>query len=233
MARLALIPDIVRVISEARVPTNVLGRGLATVVLSEWQGPLDREGLPRKLTTKGGIRAAGHAKSPVYTAMMSAPHLAVVTERLSIEALAARVEADARAIGEGCGALAAFVGVVRATHGDRRVRHLEYEAFVPLALKVFRQIADEVAGEWPGTVLGLVHRVGQLQIGDGSVAIVASAAHRAEAFAACRYAIERVKQIAPIWKHEFFEDGDAWVEGATADPADAGVRRQALERSCV
>ena len=153
-------------------------------------------------------------------------------EPLSVERLSADVEAAARTIGEGCGALASFVGVVRATHKGRRVRHLEYEAFVPLAEKTFRQIAGEVAEEWPGTVLGILHRVGRLEIGEASVAIVASGAHRASAFAACRYAIERVKQIAPVWKHEFFEDGDAWVEGALADPADADAREEARRRAC-
>jgi molybdopterin synthase catalytic subunit len=161
------------------------------------------------------------------------PQLAVVTEPLSIDALSARVEADARTRGEGCGALASFVGVVRASHRGRRVRYLEYEAFVPLALKVFRQIAQEVAEDWPDSVLGVVHRIGRLEVGEASVAIVASGAHRAEAFAACRYAIERVKQIAPVWKHEFFEDGHAWVEGAVADPADLTARREARERACV
>ena len=163
---------------------------------------------------------------------MSAAFLAVVMEPLSVERLSAEVETAARTIGEGCGALTSFVGVVRATHMGRRVRHLEYEAFVPLAEKTFRQIADEVAEDWPGTVLGILHRVGRLEIGEASVAIVASGAHRASAFAACRYAIERVKQIAPVWKHEFFEDGDAWVEGALADPADADAREAARRRAC-
>src|SRR5262245_2703660 len=154
-------------------------------------------------------------------------HLAVVNEPLTLDALSTRIEGEARARGEGCGALCSFVGVVRATHQGRRVRYLEYEAYTPLALKVFRQIADEVADEWPGTELGIVHRVGRLEIGEASVAIVASGAHRSEAFAACRYAIERIKQIAPVWKHEFFEDGHAWVEGAVADPTDALARQVA------
>jgi molybdopterin synthase catalytic subunit len=163
---------------------------------------------------------------------MSRPLVAIVSERLSIEALSAGVETAARGRGEGCGALCSFVGVVRATHQGRRVRYLEYEAFEPLAVKVFHQIADEVAEEWPGSMLGLMHRTGRLDIGEASIVIVASAPHRAEAFAACRYAIERVKQIAPVWKHEFFEDGQAWVEGAVADPADADARRIARERAC-
>jgi len=164
---------------------------------------------------------------------MSASLLAVVTTPLSAEGLAMEVEARAREIGEGCGALASFVGVVRGTHKGRRVRYLEYEAFVPLAEKVFAQIAGEAEAEWPGTVLAIVHRTGRLQIGEASVAIVASGAHRASAFAACRYAIERVKQVAPVWKHEFFEDGDAWVEGAIADPNDEAARAEALRLACV
>jgi molybdopterin synthase catalytic subunit len=163
---------------------------------------------------------------------MSPAHLAVVTEPLSLDSLSRLVEADARATEAGCGALSAFTGVVRATHKGRRVTYLDYEAFVPLALKVFRQIADEVADHWPGTVLGLVHRIGRLEVGDASVVIVTGAAHRGAACASCRYAIERVKQIAPVWKHEFFEDGDDWVEGAVADPTDARARQEALERSC-
>jgi molybdopterin synthase catalytic subunit len=163
---------------------------------------------------------------------MSRPLLAIVSTPLSVDALAADVEAAAREGGEGCGAVACFIGVVRGTHQGRAVRYLEYEAFEPLALKVFRQIADEVAEEWPGSVLGLIHRAGRLAIGEASVVIAASAAHRAEAFAACRFAIERVKQIAPVWKHEFFEDGQAWVEGAVADPADPAPRRAARDRAC-
>jgi molybdopterin synthase catalytic subunit len=76
------------------------------------------------------------------------------------------------------------------------------------------------------------HRIGPLQIGDISVAIAAAAPHRAEAFAACRYAIERVKQIVPIWKREAFDGGDTWIEGATADPEDEAARHIALGRAC-
>ena len=163
---------------------------------------------------------------------MSAAILAIVTEPLSVETLLGRVQSAASDLHEGCGALCSFVGVVRATHQGRKVRHLEYEAFAPLAVKTFQQIASETAQEWPGSVLGIVHRTGRLQVGEASVAIVAAAAHRAESFAACRYAIERVKQIAPVWKHEFFEDGQAWVEGAVADPADPEASRIARARAC-
>jgi molybdopterin synthase catalytic subunit len=162
---------------------------------------------------------------------MPATLVAIVTEPLSVEDLTARTQAAAN-LPEGCGALCSFVGVVRATHQGRRVRYLEYEAFAPLAVKAFQQIAVEAAEEWPGSVLGIVHRTGRLDVGEASVVIVAAAAHRAESFAVCRYAIERVKQIAPVWKHEFFEDGQAWVEGAVANPADPEARRIARARAC-
>jgi len=159
--------------------------------------------------------------------------LAIQREPLSIEALTAAVEADARSRPGGCGALAAFVGVVRGVHHGRPVRHLDYEAFEPLALKVFSRIEAEISDHWPDSTLGLHHRIGRLAVGEASVAIVTATAHRAEAFQACRYAIERVKQIAPVWKHEFLDDGDAWVEGAVADPEDAEARRIALDKACV
>lgn len=163
---------------------------------------------------------------------MAARWFAVTEAPLSQDDLQRALEREVQSRGEGCGALCAFAGVVRATHRGRRVRYLEYEAFETLAVKVFQQIADEAEREWPETRLAIHHRVGRVQIGEASVVIVAAAAHRASAFHAARYAIERVKQIAPVWKHEFFEDGDAWVEGATADPADEGARQSALATAC-
>jgi molybdopterin synthase catalytic subunit len=144
----------------------------------------------------------------------------------------AQVEATVRTTGEGCGAVASFLGLVRATHQGRAVRYLEYEAFDALAVKVFDQIRAEAAELWPGAALGIVHRTGRLHVGEASVVIVAATAHRAQAFQVCRYAIERIKQIAPVWKHEFFEDGEAWVEGAVADPDDEAARTRAREIAC-
>jgi molybdopterin synthase catalytic subunit len=157
---------------------------------------------------------------------------AIVREELSVERLADVVAVEAGARGEGCGAVATFTGLVRATHQGRPVRYLEYEAFEPLALKALARIEAEIRERWPMAVAAIHHRVGRLQIGDASVVIAAATAHRADAFQACRYAIERVKQILPVWKHEFFEDGDAWVEGAVTDPDDPAARREALARAC-
>jgi len=164
---------------------------------------------------------------------MPEPRLAIVRGPLSIEDLTASVAADALARGgEGTGAFASFLGVVRATHQGRAVQHLDYEAFEPLALKVFTRIEQEIAEHWPAATLGLAHRVGRLRVGEASVAIVVATPHRAQAFQACRYAIERVKQIAPVWKHEFFAGGEAWVEGAVADPEDEAARKTALATAC-
>ena len=134
--------------------------------------------------------------------------------------------------GGGHGAIATFVGVVRDNNLNRRVTHLEYEAYEPMALKALDQICRETDREWPGTRLAVHHRYGRLAIGEASIVIAAASAHRANAFAACRYVIERVKQIVPIWKHEFFEGGEVWIEGATANPEDEAARIEAVRRAC-
>ena len=130
------------------------------------------------------------------------------------------------------GAVTTFLGQVRGDNLGKRVLYLEYEGYEPLAVKVFLRIAREAEGRWPDITLAVHHRLGTLQVGETSVAIAAASPHRAEAFAACRYAIERIKQIAPIWKHEFFDGGDVWIEGATADPDDAEARENAYRRAC-
>jgi molybdopterin synthase catalytic subunit len=158
--------------------------------------------------------------------------LSIGREPLSVEALAASLCASAGSDGGADGAVVSFVGLVRNHNIGRSVRYLEYEAYEPLALKAFERIAAEVRERWPGARLALHHRVGRLQVGEASVAIVARSPHRGDAFAACRYAIERVKQIAPIWKREFFEGGDIWIEGATADPEDVKARAEAERVAC-
>ena len=131
------------------------------------------------------------------------------------------------------GAIVTFVGTVRGENMGRRVTRLEYETYEPLALKAFSIISDEVGEHWPSARVACHHRTGSLAIGETSVAIAAASPHRSEAFSACRYIIERLKQVAPVWKHEFFEGGEAWIEGATADPHDASAREEAYRRSCV
>ena len=139
---------------------------------------------------------------------------------------------EALVSGPSCGAVATFVGRVRGENAGRTVLWLDYEAYAPLALAAFERIAREAADRWPDATLAIAHRVGRLAIGDASVVVAAGAPHRREAFAACRFGIERVKQIAPIWKHEHFEGGDVWIEGATADPTDEEARETAAARAC-
>ena len=154
--------------------------------------------------------------------------LAVTADRLDLEALTRELAAGA----PGDGAVATFTGLVRDHNQGRRVRFLEYEAYEPLALRALGRIVEEVRAAWPDVRIGLHHRIGRLEIGEASIVIAAVSAHRAEAFAACRYAIERVKQIVPIWKREHFEGGQVWLEGATADPDDEGARRAAEKIAC-
>ena len=157
---------------------------------------------------------------------MKVPLLAVSRDPLELDALA-------DAVGEASdGAVASFLGIVRNHNAGRSVRYLEYEGYEPLALKVFERIAAEARDRWRGVRVAIHHRLGRLEIGAASVAIAAASAHRADAFAACRYVIERVKQIAPIWKHEHFEGGDVWIEGAIADPTDDRVRAEAERLAC-
>ena len=132
----------------------------------------------------------------------------------------------------GKGAVASFLGLVRNYNQGRRVDHLVYEAYEPLAERALARIVSEVHDHWPSVTLALHHRIGRLEIGEASVAIAAASPHRADAFAACRYTIERVKQIVPIWKHEYFEGGDVWIEGATADPEDVDARETAKRVAC-
>jgi molybdopterin synthase catalytic subunit len=131
-----------------------------------------------------------------------------------------------------CGAIATFVGTTRDHNQGRRVLYLEYEAYAPLALRSFERIESEARGCWPETGLVIHHRVGRVAVGEPSVVIAAASAHRANAFAAARYAIERIKQITPIWKRESFEGGAHWIEGASAHPDDAIARETAFRRAC-
>ena len=129
-----------------------------------------------------------------------------------------RATIDARALaarllrGED-GAVVTFEGVTRNHSGGRATRYLEYEAYEPMALAQMRAIIDDVKQRWEVNSVGIVHRLGRLEIGETSVAIVLTSAHRRPAFEACHYAIDRLKKIVPIWKKEYFTDGEVWVEG--------------------
>jgi molybdopterin synthase catalytic subunit len=109
------------------------------------------------------------------------------------------------------GGICVFLGVVRDNTHGRRVRHLEYEAHVPMAEAKMKEIGQEVAERFGLHRVAMVHRIGRLAIGEASVGIAVAAPHRRMAFEACQYAIDRLKVVVPIWKKEVFEDGEVWV----------------------
>ena len=120
--------------------------------------------------------------------------------------------ATARVSGPGMGGIVVFVGAVRDAARGRAIRHLEYEAYPGMAEREMERIADDAAGRWPGARVAIAHRTGHLEIGEIAVVVAAAAPHRAEAFAACRFAIDALKERVPIWKKEFATDGEYWVD---------------------
>jgi molybdopterin synthase catalytic subunit len=162
---------------------------------------------------------------------VTVPLLAIGKDPLVLDDLIAAVSERGPAAGSD-GAVTSFLGLVRNHNVGRIVTHLEYDAYDALALKAFERISAETLARWSGVRLAIHHRTGRIDIGGASVAIAAASPHRGHAFSACRYAIERIKQIAPIWKREFFDGGDVWIEGATADPDDAAAREKAEQIAC-
>jgi molybdopterin synthase catalytic subunit len=112
----------------------------------------------------------------------------------------------------GCGGVVLFLGTVRDLTGEQVTVALDYEAYPQMAEKKLAQVEEETRARWPVGDMALVHRLGHLDVGDVSVAVAVSCPHRAEAFEACRYAIDRLKQVVPIWKKENWADGRTeWV----------------------
>jgi MoaE-MoaD fusion protein len=129
----------------------------------------------------------------------------VTEEPLSLEAVAAEV-ADERA-----GAVATFTGTVRRQSRGREVTHLEYEAYAEMAEDVMTGLADDLDNRYDLCSIAIHHRVGRLEVGEASVVIAVSAPHRQDALAACKDAIDRLKETVPLWKKEVYEGGEEWV----------------------
>jgi molybdopterin converting factor subunit 1 len=125
-------------------------------------------------------------------------------------------EAESVVAADAAGAIVTFTGAVRDHARGRQVSALDYEAYAPAAEKMLERIAGEIRDRWGLERIAIIHRTGLLNVGEASVVISISSAHRDAAFDACRYAIERLKEIVPIWKKEFYQDGDAWI-GSEAD----------------
>jgi molybdopterin synthase catalytic subunit len=119
---------------------------------------------------------------------------------------------------KGAGAICTFTGVVRDSSRGRSVTHLDYEAYAEMATGQMRKIGDEIAEQWPEARVAMAHRTGSLEIGEASVVVSVSCPHRAEAIAACKWGIDRLKESVPIWKKEHAADGSYWIEGDEAKP---------------
>lgn len=132
-------------------------------------------------------------------------HVRVHAGKLDSSALEKRV-ADS-----GAGAIVTFTGVVRDNARDKSVTALDYEAYPEAAERQLARICDEMRDEWPVLEIAIEHRTGKLEIGEASVVISVSSAHREAAFEAASYAIRRIKEIVPIWKKEFYADGESWI----------------------
>ena len=127
------------------------------------------------------------------------------------DAYVARLERAVERPGDG--GVVTFRGIVRDNSRGKRVRYLEYDAYPEMAEREMAAIAAEVERRWQTDHIAMVHRIGRLEIGECSVVVAVACGHRAEAFEACRYAIDTLKQTVPIWKKEVAEDGEEWVEG--------------------
>jgi molybdopterin synthase catalytic subunit len=130
---------------------------------------------------------------------------------IDVAALAAEVR------GDGDGAVSSFLGTVRNVNAGRRVLFLEYEAYAPMAEQEMERIAAEAIARFGVSRVGIVHRLGRLDVGEASVVIAVASPHRAAALDACRFVIDTLKRTVPIWKREHFEGGTVWIEGPADD----------------
>lgn len=130
---------------------------------------------------------------------------AIVDEAIDVTAL------DAAVRHRGAGAVVTFLGTTRNENEGRRVTRLEYEAYTRMAEREMRGLAVEAAKKWPLKKVAMAHRIGVVPVGEASVGIAVSSAHRGEAFAACSWLIDRLKEIVPIWKKEHYRGGQVWI----------------------
>ena len=141
----------------------------------------------------------------------------ITSEPLDPEAITALVKEPTN------GAVVTFLGTTRDSTGDRRVLHLEYEAYAPMAEKKLAEIAREMRERYSVEDVAIAHRLGRLEVGETSLVVAVASPHRKEAFGACQYAVDRIKQTVPIWKKEYFEGGEVWIES----PEDVAMRERA------
>ena len=149
----------------------------------------------------------------------------ITYELLNPEAITAKVRKDTN------GAVVTFLGTTRSSTSGRQVLHLEYEAYRPMADNKLAQIMEEVRERWPAVQdVAIAHRLGRLEIGDISLVVAVACPHRKDAFQACQYSVDRIKQVVPIWKKEYFVGGEVWV-GNQEGPFEEEAVKAATSRS--
>ena len=129
----------------------------------------------------------------------------------------ASTAAENRFLRNNAGAVVLFLGTTRELTGERRTLSLDYECYPEMAVKKMREVADEVRAKFPITGIGILHRTGRLKIGETSLLVAVSSPHRKDAFDACHWCVDRIKEVVPVWKKEHWADGSAWVEGHAVD----------------
>ena len=190
---------------EARYPSIGRYRSIALTSLNE-------EYVDRKAVVSDGDEVA------LFPPVSGGSSESVIADRPRELYRLTRDAIDAHAIAELIlrpedGAICTFEGVVRNNSKGKTTRYLEYEAYESMALKMMEELGGFVRKAWDIGSVAIIHRLGHMEIGETSVAIIVTSPHRKASFDACEYAIDRLKKIVPIWKKEFFEDGEVWVEG--------------------
>jgi molybdopterin synthase catalytic subunit len=132
-------------------------------------------------------------------------HFFITTSPISMDEIVSKV------IHPYSGAVTTFIGTVRELTQGKKTLYLEYQTYVSMAEKKLEQIGQEIKEKWSGSRVAIAHRTGRLEISDIAVVIAVSTPHRADSFEASKYAIERIKEIVPIWKKEHWEDGESWI----------------------
>ena len=144
--------------------------------------------------------------------------ITITDEKLCPEAITESVKRASN------GAVVTFLGSTRDSTAERKVLYLEYEAYRPMADSQLARISEEIRERWGISDVAIAHRLGRLEIGDLSLVVAIASPHRKEAFEASAYAIDRIKQIVPIWKKEFFEGGEVWVGSQEDECAKSAAR---------
>jgi MoaE-MoaD fusion protein len=218
----AMVRDVMgRSVETRRVPPATTVGGLVEALVAEEPrlGPM--RGATMVMVNQAYV-PAGHELAPGDEVALIPPvsggerRFRIQEEPLDPRAVEALVEDPAS------GAMVTFVGRVRDNARGKGVDLLEYEAYPAAAERMMAQIAEEITDRWGTDRVAITHRTGRLGVGEASVVIAVAAPHRAEAFAACQYAIERLKEIVPIWKKEHYADGAVWI-GSEAEYRAAGT----------